>query len=440
MMFPTRLSELTAADIQVLIISGVAEGTDIEFKQELPSKTPPDLWMSGGRIGDEAKDQLAEEIIAFANTDGGTLFLGIGEDRSTKQAVGPVRPLPKCKEAANTLFQSIVSRVEPRLPLFECVGVITEQDGTSGVVVMRTLPSYLAPHRHSSSRHCFVRRDDATVPMSMVEIQEMAKRTARTMEDIDRAFSESADRFYKWIPSKHWLTSPDGGERHLQAAWVLGVGQWTVSWGLRITAKPMGQSISGNTRQWLDALDDFGGRSPKFQGHDGGRPVILQKSDLIATRAWNPRLRAFERVLEGHAFTGVDRIGADGQIDRTIFMAMTQTQSPTNIPFSVNEFLWCIASVFCFVDVIRFQAWRPSQSFALDIELLMSNPLKLLSHLGIPAGSNILPPFRVGFPRYEIGPREEFDELLATIGTDLWNSAGHQPEGNLVVDWPDTNV
>src|ERR1700680_2161128 len=132
-MFPTRLSDVAAAEIHALISNEVSEGSDIEFKRELPAKNPPDAWMNGGRIGDEAKDQLAAEIIAFANTDGGTLVLGLGEDSATKKAVAPIHPLPMCKDAANNLFQSIGSRVEPRLPVFECVGVVTEQDGTSGV-------------------------------------------------------------------------------------------------------------------------------------------------------------------------------------------------------------------------------------------------------------------------------------------------------------------
>jgi hypothetical protein len=68
--------------------------------------------MKGGRIGDEAKDQLAREIIAFANTDGGTLIIGMDEDRTTKRAIPPLWQIPRCKEAANRLHQSIGQRIE----------------------------------------------------------------------------------------------------------------------------------------------------------------------------------------------------------------------------------------------------------------------------------------------------------------------------------------
>src|SRR5260370_22988727 len=225
----------------------------IELKRGIPAKNPPDAWMGGGKIGDEAKDQLAAEIIAFANFDGGTLVLGLGEDSATKKAVAPIQPLPNCKEAANNLFQSISSRVEPRLPMFECVGVVTEQDRTSGVVVMRTLPSYLAPHRHTQDRHCYIRRNDAAAPMSMLEIQQMTQRTSRTLEDSDRAFSESAERFFEWIPAKYQWTSPVNGARSVRT--INEPNKWTGSWALRVTAKPMGQPVAGDARQWLSALD-----------------------------------------------------------------------------------------------------------------------------------------------------------------------------------------
>jgi Putative DNA-binding domain len=431
-MFPTRLSEVTPAEIHALISAEATEGSDLEFKRELPAKNPPDAWMTGGKIGDEAKDQLAAEIIAFANTDGGILVLGLGEDSATKKAVTPIHPLPKCKEAANSLFQSISSRVEPRLPLFECVGVATEQDGTSGVVIMRTLSSYLSPYRHTQDRHCYIRRNDAAVPMSMVEIQEMTRRTARTMGDLDRAFAESAARFFEWIPEHYQWTNPTNGLRSVRT--TCEPNKWTGSWALRVTAKPMGQPVAGDVRQWLGSLD-----FPTLRG--GGRQGVLEKFGLRAIRTWQPRLRAFERTFDGRHFIGLDRVGVDGEIERKIFETATIEKEPPHIFFSANEFLWSVAAIFCFVDAVRCQASRPSQVFALEIELLLSHPLYLAPHPGpVQPGSAIVPPFRVLFPRYEIGLREKFDELLTAIETDLWNSGGKQPDWKLALDWPEPKL
>jgi hypothetical protein len=192
----------------------------------------------------------------------------------------------------------------------------------------------------------------------------------------------------------------------------------------------MGRPVTGNAQAWLKDLDP-----PTLQGK--GPPGPLWKDGLNITRAWQPRLRAFERAFEGDYFNGIDRIGVDGQIERKIFETETQAKEPRYMYFRVNEFLWSVASIFCFVDAVRRHASRPSQAFALELELLLSHPLYLVPHSGRgPLGSQILPPFRVLFPRYAIGSRAEFDELLTTIETDVWNSAGYQPDWKLAVDWP----
>ena len=169
-MFPKRLSEVTAEEIQAVITDEIVEFFDFELKAALPAESGRgDAWMSAGRIGDYAKDKLTCEVVAFANTSGGTMIVGIGEDLS-KKAISPVLHIPRCREAAAILHQSISSRVEPRLPVFECEGVGTEPDGTSGVVIMRVLELYLAPHRNTQDNHCYVRRNDRAEPMSMAEI------------------------------------------------------------------------------------------------------------------------------------------------------------------------------------------------------------------------------------------------------------------------------
>lgn len=81
--------EITRADIQALIDSEVQEGERIEFKRELPgSDSKPSQWMSGTtKLENRAKYKILKEIVAFANTYGGVLVLGIKED-STKKPGG----------------------------------------------------------------------------------------------------------------------------------------------------------------------------------------------------------------------------------------------------------------------------------------------------------------------------------------------------------------
>src|SRR5260370_3744157 len=137
-MFPTRLSEVVASEVHSVIQDEAAETLDLELKRALPAKKGVDPWMTNGKLGDDAKDELASEIIAFANTLGGTLIVGIDEDTATKRAKPPLFPIPRCKEAAARLHQAISDRIEPKLPV---EGDVTEKDGTSGVIIMRTLAS-----------------------------------------------------------------------------------------------------------------------------------------------------------------------------------------------------------------------------------------------------------------------------------------------------------
>ncbi|MGB5083169.1 MAG: ATP-binding protein [Methylocystis silviterrae] len=93
-MFPTRLSEVAASELRAVVET--AETIDFELKRALPAKKGADPWMTGGKLGDDAKDELAAEIIAFANTVGGTVIVGIDEDTTHKT-----------REAADTSYATL---------------------------------------------------------------------------------------------------------------------------------------------------------------------------------------------------------------------------------------------------------------------------------------------------------------------------------------------
>lgn len=431
-MFPNKLSDVTADEILALFEAEISEGLDLEFKRSLPAKNGMDPWMTGGRIGEDAKDQLTREIIAFANTDGGTLILGMDEDRATKRAVPPLWPIPRCKEAANSLHQSIGQRIEPRLPTFECEGVVTDPDGVSGVIIMRTLPSYLAPHRHTQDRHCYVRRNDASEPMSMAEVQERTRRAAKSLEDADRAFVESADRFHRWIPSEFQRTHPVNGVQSVYRPNKSGGNDWVGSWALRVTAKPFAPlPANGLVQGDKMHLLEF----PTLNGE--GRQGLLQNTELRVTRTWQQRLRSIERTFEGEQFVGLDRLTSVGQIDRFVFTSYREDKPPQYMFFLVTELMWNVASVMWFAHAVRSKTSRPSQSFALEVELVNSTSLYLVPYAGFaPRGGQIISPYQVLFPKYEVGALEEFDDVLTTFDCDLWNAAGYQPDWSLSLNWP----
>ena len=426
-MFPTRLSEVVALEVHAIIQDEAAETLDFELKRSLPAKKGTDPWMTNGKLGDDAKDELAAEMIAFANTLGGTLIVGIDEDTATKRAKS-LLPIPRCKEAAARLHQAISDRIEPKLPVFECEGIITEKDGTSGVIIMRTPESYLAPHRHSQDNHCYVRRNDRAEPMSMLEIQEMTRQKARSAADAEKCFKNSSDRFYSWLPSDHQRTHPYLGVAGVHAAHEA-TQVWVGIWAMRVTARPLSPFVLANISKqpWLSQIDN---RS--FNGT--GQIRQLGWRDLRVTRVWAPRLRAAEREFEGTNSFGLDRISSEGLIERFVWQKQPEKGRPRTGFLEIIELHWNVACVVRSAALIRSANSRPTQHFGLEIEFMTSDPLLIHGypnspHALIPAGSTI-------FPRYEIGDSPTFDELMTTVDKDVWNLGGYHPTWELGVTWP----
>jgi hypothetical protein len=169
-----------------------------------------------------------------------------------------------------------------------------------------------------------------------------------------------------------------------------------------------------------------------------GRQGILRCNDLHVQRTWHPRLRAVEREFSGGNLFAVDRIGTEGQIDR--FVRVTYTANlprPQRYDLGASELTWNLASVVRLADIVRSQCSRPTQLFALEIELMPSDTIHLYGYPGhAQSGGGAIPNERVLFPRYEIGPRESFNELMTIFDTDLWHLAGINPDYNLAVTWP----
>lgn len=431
-MFATRLSDLSASDILAIIDVEATESVDFELKKALSADGGADPWMTGGRIGDRAKDELATELVAFANTSGGTLIVGIDEDPQTKAAKPPIYPIPRCKEAAAILHQALSARIEPRVPAFECEGIVTEKDGSSGVIVMRVLESYLAPHRNTKNNECYVRRHDRAEPMSMVEVQELTRRVARSGAVIETVFADSGNAFFNWIPDPARRIHPDRGVQgsHSEQG---GKKQYTGLWAIRLTAVPLRPlSLGKLSRQpWLKDINIEAFNGP-------GRQGSLLAYDVEVVRQWVPRLRAVEREFSGDWLAAVDRIGAEGQINRYARATITVDGGrPKRLAISMGQLMWHIASVIRLVDIVRARADRPTQDYALEIEFMCSDPMRMDGYPGIvPSGLKDMPPGRAILPRYEIGSRDDFNELLTTVDSDFWNAAGNHPDGELALNWP----
>lgn len=128
------ISKIDAVDIKQLCIEQRAEGAEFEIKRGLPTKDGK-IAAYTATIPDYARNALAAEIVAFANTYGGTMVVGIAETTDKLNRAKSVSPLPQCRDLARRLRQAVQDVVDPPLTLFESEGIATEADGTSGVTL-----------------------------------------------------------------------------------------------------------------------------------------------------------------------------------------------------------------------------------------------------------------------------------------------------------------
>jgi len=166
-MLPYALGQIDATTFQAICDQRFSESGTVDFKQELP------------RNDEKGKNELAKDICALANADGGDLVYGIKEDFAGGSAESVI-PLSgeTYDDASRRLLQTLESWVEPRIRGVQLKHVPFE----SGFgLVIRVPASFDGPHcvRNSNSQRRFVLRN-GTITSDM------------TYDQLRSAFSSSA--------------------------------------------------------------------------------------------------------------------------------------------------------------------------------------------------------------------------------------------------------
>ena len=159
----------TSADIDALVSAGVEEDRELDYKQAIPDAR-----------------KLAAEVVAFANTIGGNIVVGVPEERDAEgNKTG--RPLPAAGVAIQRsahdeelrLQQVIESHVLPK-PFGVTVKAVDGGYADGPVFVIRVPRSWAGPHMVGpASNQFYIRGTNRKSPMSV--------------DDIRRAFFQSAD-------------------------------------------------------------------------------------------------------------------------------------------------------------------------------------------------------------------------------------------------------
>ena len=143
------------------------ENVDIEFKE---------LDYNKGTL----PDSTAKEIAAFANTSGGTLYIGIRDDGNV---AGVHNPDDVMTRLSNILRDSILPDVMPFVQI-RCIEMEGKRVVKASVSVGTQRPYYLA-REGLKPRGVYVRRGSSCVPVNEAGIREMI------METSGKSFEES---------------------------------------------------------------------------------------------------------------------------------------------------------------------------------------------------------------------------------------------------------
>jgi predicted HTH transcriptional regulator len=162
-----HIREITATDVLELVLNQTREDAFLEFKEVLfrADYTPEKL--------DQAKDDFARDVVAFANAQGGHIVVGIKENEGHASELKPMDQHNAARLAA-IARDTAIQRVRPNAYM-EVNELPTDAERGQWVVVAFIPESGNKPHMWAfGGRMDFVIRDnDRKRPMSYDEIKEM---------------------------------------------------------------------------------------------------------------------------------------------------------------------------------------------------------------------------------------------------------------------------
>ena len=131
------MNNVTKQNLQELIDNKVFENKELEYK---------DYSFTEGKMTDKHKNKFVKEVAAFANTNGGTIIVGMQEDenRLPTKLNGAGFSLKEYDNWLSSFRQLILSRIRPHLHGVECVPV--QIDDNNIVIVIFVPKSYARPH------------------------------------------------------------------------------------------------------------------------------------------------------------------------------------------------------------------------------------------------------------------------------------------------------
>lgn len=401
-MFPPDLRQTTKAHLEAMIAAGVAEHQSLEFKRSLPNKDGAiDPWMTGGAVGNAAKNKLAEAVCALANGDGGHLLLGMDETESNPSRAHALVPLPRIGDLAERLRQHALEVIEPPLSHLEVVPVPTDSDDT-GVIVYHVLSSARAPHRVRTTGKVMIRRGPASRELTMREIQDLTLQRAGSIEQRLSRLERGADTFAQRVQPGQIRVRPRVG--------------------IRVAAMPFAALTIPDLVTEAVGFPYFRRLHATFDNAGPSRELPLPLDEL----EYRPIMRGMELRRREADVDIIAQATQDGVVEYTYLESNPRSHSdaPTLSP---DWLIGLLANALFTVQHLRLVAAAPSAEYAVEIQIVSSRqPIGLRTFSWISQGpaTRMHIPENLRFYTFTLGPISELDAMATRVATDVFNAAG----------------
>lgn len=397
-----RLVDLTPQDVEWLVANEIQEGADLEFKQALSTKSgAPDRWVTkGDAIGDDAKFDLVKELVGFANAQGGALVLGIRDSKTKPARAAGLEPIPCVSDLADRLKMACRDLIEPKVHSLEVRGLPMADDG-SGVVLFRVNGgSPFAPHRHRGNKECYIRRNDETFPMDMIEIQrqsvELQKRLSHVSDDFARQHSA-------FLGSSFPAVEQPG-------------------FGVYAYAIPLSPFVVPNVHRADIAKPVLTPIGVRLSTGHTSEAILPYRSHLD----WRPIVRGTAATKFGYdeRFSIVAKEEGSVAIEWVTHRGLDQSGNSKKLVY-LGWMTGLFANTLLAVERMRRAAGAMSIEFAVEFVCATTGDLGLADYgheyymtpATLPAGSHV-------FPQYSVGTPETFNSLMQLFETDVLNLVG----------------
>ena len=149
------------------------EGKNIEFKREIPKR----------------HEKLLKDVIAFSNSTGGKIFIGIEDKTNEVIGIGEKNPFRLADDISNMIFDSCTPIIDPEI-------TIQTLEGRT-VVVVEVFPGRMRPYYLKSfgkEQSSYIRINDTSRPADDRKLKELElegqKISYDTLPEIDMEYSE----------------------------------------------------------------------------------------------------------------------------------------------------------------------------------------------------------------------------------------------------------